>query len=422
MKKRFNCQWSRAIVFSFTVALASAFFPSSSALAAQTFNVKTYGATGDGTTDDTSALKAALAAANASPGSTLFFPAGDYLYSSNLTADGISVVGQRATLSSTGSGVSLELTGNNVALQDMAFAIKGFGVGFAVHVHNASRFIVVNNTFNSPFLASIKISKSSNGEVRSNTSNGSSAAIAVDGSSQISIKNNNATADGGNSKFLRLDESNNTAIESNRANGVGICVEELDSTTTSCTDNVFSNYQTGYLGKNGKSLALTRNQFAAASTASAGVFLDGEENANVSNNSMQGAINAIKAEKSTGLSIKRNTIKDTGTAISAEEGSDLTVTENQISQCQNGAISGTYTKGTETISTNKIRDCGLSSSGTQAVIYVFSPVASSIPITGNSYAGNAANLQYFIRCRQTEPPAKVFGNITNTELPNLIGP
>jgi parallel beta-helix repeat protein len=204
--KRFDCRWS-PIVLSFTVLLASSFFPSSSAQAAQTFNVKTFGAKGDGVDDDTSAIKAALAAANASPGSTLLFPAGNYLYSSNLTADGISVVGQRATLTSEGSDVSLNLTGNNVSLQDMAFAIK-VGISFAVHVHDASRFIVVNNTFNPNFLAGIKISKSSNGEVRSNTSNGSSTAISVNGSSQISIKKNNVTGDGSSDLCSRIGQYN----------------------------------------------------------------------------------------------------------------------------------------------------------------------------------------------------------------------
>lgn len=46
---------------------------------ARKFDVKTYGAVGDGTTDDTSAIEAALAAIP-STGGVLYFPAGNYLY------------------------------------------------------------------------------------------------------------------------------------------------------------------------------------------------------------------------------------------------------------------------------------------------------------------------------------------------------
>ena len=43
------------------------------------FNVRTYGAVGDGVTDDQAAIFAATQAAQASPGSTVYFPAGAYL-------------------------------------------------------------------------------------------------------------------------------------------------------------------------------------------------------------------------------------------------------------------------------------------------------------------------------------------------------
>lgn len=50
-------------------------------------NVKDYGAVGDGMTDDTSAINAAIAAvvAQSSVGGTVFFPQGDYLVSSTIT-------------------------------------------------------------------------------------------------------------------------------------------------------------------------------------------------------------------------------------------------------------------------------------------------------------------------------------------------
>jgi hypothetical protein len=52
------------------------FAPTTSALV---FNVKSYGALGNGTTDDTAAIQAAYTAAAAAGGGIVFFPAGVYL-------------------------------------------------------------------------------------------------------------------------------------------------------------------------------------------------------------------------------------------------------------------------------------------------------------------------------------------------------
>lgn len=60
------------------------------------FNVKdpTYGALGDGVTDDTGAITAAIAAANAAGGGTVFFPPGDYYVTSVLTVSaGVNLLG-----------------------------------------------------------------------------------------------------------------------------------------------------------------------------------------------------------------------------------------------------------------------------------------------------------------------------------------
>jgi hypothetical protein len=50
-------------------------------------NVKDYGATGNGTTDDTLAIKAAASAVLNGPVRTLFFPSGNYLVTSRITVD-----------------------------------------------------------------------------------------------------------------------------------------------------------------------------------------------------------------------------------------------------------------------------------------------------------------------------------------------
>jgi hypothetical protein len=67
-----------------------------SAVAAAFYNVKssTYGALGNGTTDDTSAIQAALTAANAAGGGIVFFPAGSYRTTAVLTVpDKVSLLG-----------------------------------------------------------------------------------------------------------------------------------------------------------------------------------------------------------------------------------------------------------------------------------------------------------------------------------------
>jgi len=54
------------------------FVPPRAAEPPQRFNVKSYGATGSGTSDDTRAIAAAFAAASSAGGGTVYFPAGTY--------------------------------------------------------------------------------------------------------------------------------------------------------------------------------------------------------------------------------------------------------------------------------------------------------------------------------------------------------
>jgi hypothetical protein len=59
------------------------------------YNVTSYGAKGDGSTDDFNAISAAVSAANSDPGSTLYFPAGTYLLTKNISfGNGKKIVGE----------------------------------------------------------------------------------------------------------------------------------------------------------------------------------------------------------------------------------------------------------------------------------------------------------------------------------------
>ncbi len=92
------------------------------------YNVKDYGATGDGATDDTSAINSAIAAANSAAGGIVFFPLGTYIVSSPLTTPVSYVVikgdgmGSKIQLKSTWSGSQVFLlTNSNVTIASLTF-------------------------------------------------------------------------------------------------------------------------------------------------------------------------------------------------------------------------------------------------------------------------------------------------------------
>lgn len=92
------------------------------------FNVKDYGATGDGSTNDTSAINLAIAAANSASGGIVYFPAGTYIVASPLTTPvsytvikGIGM-GSIIKLSSSWSGSQVfNLTNSNVTITGLTF-------------------------------------------------------------------------------------------------------------------------------------------------------------------------------------------------------------------------------------------------------------------------------------------------------------
>ncbi len=117
---------------------------------AAVYNVKAYGATGDGSTDDTAALIAALAAVP-STGGVLYFPAGTYIVTSALSLEdryNIALVGassarrhlnsQAATLQYTAASGSL-LTFNGA----IGVLIKGLNLSYN-HASYADNLIVVS--------------------------------------------------------------------------------------------------------------------------------------------------------------------------------------------------------------------------------------------------------------------------------------
>lgn len=79
------------------------------------FNVQSYGAKGDGLTNDSVAIQAAINAANASGGGTVYFPSGTYLCIGLLGKSNVRIEGENrysTTLKASGAGTILCLIGN----------------------------------------------------------------------------------------------------------------------------------------------------------------------------------------------------------------------------------------------------------------------------------------------------------------------
>ena len=113
-------------------------------------SVKNYGATGDGSTDDSSAIQAALTAVIAKKVAALFFPAGDYLLSSAVTGtltdwSEIAIYGEgkhatKLVVNNTTGGIILTCATRRspVSIKEMSVVSKvvNGGTGFQYEVTN----------------------------------------------------------------------------------------------------------------------------------------------------------------------------------------------------------------------------------------------------------------------------------------------
>ena len=105
----------------------------------QVYNVKAYGALGDGSHDDTTAIQAAINACVAAPGGTVYLPTGYYKISSTLVVQntrGVTIQGAGGSYNLSGYGAATTLfwagptSETMVKLFDVASGLKVSGIGF----------------------------------------------------------------------------------------------------------------------------------------------------------------------------------------------------------------------------------------------------------------------------------------------------
>lgn len=115
--------------------------------ACEVFNVKAYGAVGDGLTDDAAALQAAIDAAEAAGGGTVFMPAGTYLIASGLVIEEtITLAGagkaSKILLDASGTGVTMIKSLNTHRVRMINFAMDTNSVATVIAIHHAGGWYV----------------------------------------------------------------------------------------------------------------------------------------------------------------------------------------------------------------------------------------------------------------------------------------
>jgi len=173
--------------------------PASAPQPPNSINVKDYGAKGDGASDDTAALRKAFDAAKAS-GQAVFIPAGTYVHSGVLSADGIKVsgAGQGTDLKATNPNESaVKLTGTGASISNLqtevsASARSSMPDAAGILVQNASGASVSNVTVKGAGSNGIRLDNAQGSTVAANLVEGTNAdGIALmNGSSNNKVSKN----------------------------------------------------------------------------------------------------------------------------------------------------------------------------------------------------------------------------------------
>lgn len=122
------------------------------------FNVKDYGALGDGTTNDHTAIAAAITAANAAGGGTVYFPAGTYLVdgslgaaATNITIKGDGMFLSKIKLKNSGNAHVFDISGSKWRFENIgidgnrANNTSGHGIRIAGD-HHIMRSVYIHDT------------------------------------------------------------------------------------------------------------------------------------------------------------------------------------------------------------------------------------------------------------------------------------
>jgi hypothetical protein len=438
-------------------ALASASFLLGSPAHAATYNVKTYGAKGDGITDDSQAIANAIAAASRAKGNTVVFPKGAYLIGSahpflDVGTTMVLLGESGSQLDMTDSNAQLYANGGEVTFDGLSVANTGSGFPTGITFYTTNGGSVRRCTFTGWEDGVTVTTNAKNVVVENNTFSvpTNDIGVRVQNNCQVTISNNqfnSATPNYGYGVFS--DAATNTiAIKNNKFNSLGYAVYAIgDSSnplpTIVASSNIFESCYYGYYCEYVSALyidtdainnstygvyafynkTLKVNRCTINSPSTYGLYVgDSVNTTEISNNILTNLTGAVGISVSNNASVTNNTLTGPGFSalgiyaynfqrfnsvatitgntikgvlygVKSYETQHLTVENNNISQCQANGIY-TYNDAHDIVDKNDLRDCGLSIGDTYAVIYLNGN-------TGSGYSYVVTNNTYTAKDKST---------------------
>ncbi len=477
---RLAFRYIAAVVISISFVMFLPNNPANSAYA-KVINVKNYGAKGDGTTDDTAAIKKAIGMGRR--GDKIYFPTGNYLHSTYLEFKNLSVFGDGAaksliTATSAANG-ALEFVGESVAVDQVCvqyaspadstaylangiwfndvtlFAVKNVTVqnvsANGVSVHDCLVGTISASTISSPTETGVYLLNSKDIVVSQNTFPLTSTAVYVNNSKlrsnvaqNIAIQSNliqNSSGATLSAAIYVVGVSHctivNNSINNNPFGGVLIQGDNLpnlgNALYVTVKNNTFNNCALlGNININSNSTGSLLPKLTVQQVIVTGNIMK--------TNNPSFAIIALGSQPETmsGISITNNDIENVPTApgIYVDNAGSSTITGNTIKTTVVGSIYlGPGNNGACVVDQNIMQNAGPNSLGAypsshNAVIDLEPTLKggtnlTSVEIKNNSYSGSTTLLDDFIFDGAPAHLLKsdvVSGNTTATGLPTIVTP
>jgi hypothetical protein len=367
-----------------------------------TVNVRDYGATGNGVTDDTSAIQNAIAAAQASNQGVLF-PAGTYLHASTITANGIALIGvggASTLLANNPTSTAVILTGLSPSIQNIVVSSAQASTGTAdttpthatLLVQNSQNFTVQGITVvQGVGRVGTYLQQSSVGQVGSVTFNGAGTAyddgIIVDGCVDVTLIGN-------------LIQNEAYSIQVQVTNGLFVSQSIAVILNTIINGAIYGITVNNDMGGTTNYVDIEQNLLQMSATATNAIALFGGNNYSITGNSTSGA--------------------STGIFIQNLAGCAGVVSQNFFRNCYQfgAALSTAPASGTLQFIGNQFGECGLATAA-DVIVCGNAGGSNSIILLNNIYAGHVNLLQDYIISNTAI--AIVTGNVqTQTMLPSSV--